>query len=186
MDIRAMIVAGESGTLEFKASFGKDVIVSLAAFANTKGGKVVAGVDNKGRAVGIDVGPETRQRYLNEIKVSTYPQIIPRIECYKIKGKNILVFEITEYSIKPVAYKNRYYKRIGNSNHVLNLDEIVDLQRDRVYTGSGAARKVFRFDAEHRGDGGFLNRWGCGYPDKNPYKDPHKDPYKRDGALDRS
>ncbi len=28
----------ESGRVEFKTSFGKEVIMSLAAFANTKGG----------------------------------------------------------------------------------------------------------------------------------------------------
>jgi ATP-dependent DNA helicase RecG len=108
LDIDALITAGESETLEFKASFGKDVIVSLAAFANAKGGKVVVGADDKGRPVGMDVGPETMQRYLNEIKVATYPQIIPRIEYCKSKGKSLVVFEITEYPIKPVAYKNRY------------------------------------------------------------------------------
>ena len=33
-----MIALGESENLEFKASFGKEVIESLAAFANHKGG----------------------------------------------------------------------------------------------------------------------------------------------------
>jgi len=132
MDIKKLITAGESETVEFKASFGKEVIISLVAFANTMGGKVVVGVNNKRKPTGIHVGPETEQRYLNEIKVSTYPQIIPHIKRFEIKGQNILVFEINEYPIKPVAYKNRYYKRTGNSNHVLSLDEIVNLQQQSL------------------------------------------------------
>jgi len=39
----------ESRTVEFKSSFGKEVIISLVAFANTRGGKVVLGLDDKGR-----------------------------------------------------------------------------------------------------------------------------------------
>ncbi|MFH1617411.1 MAG: RNA-binding domain-containing protein [Candidatus Margulisiibacteriota bacterium] len=132
MDIKKLIKSGESETVEFKASFGKEVIISLVAFANTMGGKVVVGVDNKRKPTGIHIGPETEQRYLNEIKVSTYPQIIPHIKRFEIKGQNILVFGINEYPIKPVAYKNRYYKRTGNSNHVLSLDEIVNLQQQSL------------------------------------------------------
>jgi len=49
-----------------------------------------------------------------------------------IQGKNVLVFEINEYPVKPIAYKNRYYKRVRNSNHMLSLEEIVDLQQQSL------------------------------------------------------
>jgi ATP-dependent DNA helicase RecG len=132
MDIVKLLRNGESETVEFKARFNKETIVSLAAFANTKGGKVVVGVDNKGRVIGIDVGPETVQRYLNEIKVATYPQIMANVDKHQIDGKTVLVFEISEYPIKPISFKNRYYKRVRNSNHLLTLDEIVDLQQQSL------------------------------------------------------
>ncbi|MDI6687830.1 MAG: ATP-binding protein, partial [Desulfobacterales bacterium] len=45
----------ESGTVEFKSSFGKEVIISLVAFANTEGGKVFVGVNDKGKVVGVDI-----------------------------------------------------------------------------------------------------------------------------------
>ncbi|MCP4681601.1 MAG: hypothetical protein GY864_04645 [Desulfobacterales bacterium] len=122
----------ESQHVEFKSSFVKEVIISLVAFSNTKGGKVIIGMDDKGNINGIEIGPETEQRYLNEIKMATYPQIIPYSDIYEIDGKTVLVFEINEYPVKPVAYKNRYYKRVGNSNHLLNLDEIVDLQNQSL------------------------------------------------------
>ncbi len=132
MDILKILKSGESEIIEFKASFGKEVVISLSAFANTKGGKVIVGVDNSGRPTGIGFGPETEQRYLNQIKVATYPQIIPHITLIDIKGKNILVFEINEYPVKPIAYKNRYYKRVKNSNHLLSIEEIVDLQQQSL------------------------------------------------------
>ena len=42
MDIVKLLKNGESETVEFKARFNKETIVSLAAFANTKGGKVIS------------------------------------------------------------------------------------------------------------------------------------------------
>jgi len=122
----------ESQQVEYKKSFGKEVIISLAAFANTEGGKVIIGVDDKGKACGVDVGPETLQRYLNEIKVATYPQLLPRMRIEKKDGRSLLIIEVIDYPVKPVAYKNRYYKRVHNSNHLLTLDEIVDLQQQSL------------------------------------------------------
>ena len=122
----------ESQQVEYKKSFGKEVIISLAAFANTDGGKVIVGMDDKGNATGVEVGPETVQRYLNEIKVATYPQLLPKIRVDRKDDKNILVFEVMEYPVKPVAYKNRYYQRLHNSNHLLTLEEIVDLQQQSL------------------------------------------------------
>ncbi len=122
----------ESHTVEHKKSFGKEVIISLVAFANSEGGSVIVGVDDNNRPCGLEVGPETVQRYLNEIKVATYPQLIPKAYLEQRGGKQVLVFEINEFPVKPVAYKNRYYKRVHNSNHLLTLDEIVDLQQQSL------------------------------------------------------
>lgn len=122
----------ESQFIEHKRSFGKEVIISLVAFANADGGKVIVGMDDSGIPCGVQVGPETVQRYLNEIKGDTYPQIMPKIEVQTIDGKQVLIFEISEFPVKPVAYKNRYYKRIHNSNHIMSLEEIVDLQQQSL------------------------------------------------------
>ena len=72
------------------------------------------------------------QRYLNDIKVATYPQILPNVDEHEIEGKTVLVFEISEYPVNPISFKNRYYKRVKNSNHLLSLDEIVDLQQQSL------------------------------------------------------
>lgn len=122
----------ESLSVEYKKSFGKEVIISLVAFANAEGGAVIVGVDDNGEPSGLEVGPETVQRYLNEIKVATYPQLMPKALVEQRGGKQVLIFEINEFPVKPVAYKNRYYKRVHNSNHLLTLDEIVDLQQQAL------------------------------------------------------
>ena len=106
MDIQNILQTGETETVEFKATFGKAVIVSLTAFANTAGGKVVVGVDDNGRATGLQVMPESEQRYINEIKTATYPQIIPHVTTFELDGRAVMVFEINEYPVKPVSCKN--------------------------------------------------------------------------------
>jgi ATP-dependent DNA helicase RecG len=124
--------SSESQYIEHKRSFGKEAIISLVAFANSEGGRLLVGMDDTGEVCGVSLGQETVQRYLNEIKVSTYPQLIPKIEVLTIEGKQVLSFEVSEYPIKPIAYKNRYYKRIHNSNHIMSLEEIVDLQQQSL------------------------------------------------------
>jgi len=73
----------ESLTAEFKQSFNEDVIETLVAFSNAKGGTVYIGVSDKGKAQGITVGKETIQNWLNQIKGKTSPQIIPDAEIYR-------------------------------------------------------------------------------------------------------
>jgi ATP-dependent DNA helicase RecG len=45
---------------------------------------------------------------------------------FEIDSKTIVAIEVKEYPIKPIAYKHRYYKRVKNSNHLMNLDEIAN------------------------------------------------------------
>ena len=76
-DLKKLIKKGESETLEFKENFGDGVIESLIALANTKGGKVIIGISDQFRVIGIVLGKETLPHWLNEIKNKTYPSIFP-------------------------------------------------------------------------------------------------------------
>ena len=48
--ILEIIKNGENEQIEFKESFNKEVIETIVAFANTKGGIVLIGVSNRGTA----------------------------------------------------------------------------------------------------------------------------------------
>jgi ATP-dependent DNA helicase RecG len=125
--IRKMIALGESENLEFKASFGKEVIESLAAFANHKGGVVLVGVEDSGNVVGVTCGPESIQAWVNQVKQSTMPSIIPDVELATLDSKQVVAIRIGEFPVKPVACRDRYFKRVANSNHRLSLTEIANL-----------------------------------------------------------
>jgi ATP-dependent DNA helicase RecG len=118
----------EDNKIEFKSNFSEAVIESLVAFANTKGGKVLIGIDNKGNPVNnFIIGSESLQTWVNEIKNKTQPSIIPDAEVIQIQGKNIACLSVQEFPVKPVAFRGRYFKRINNSNHQLSIVEIADL-----------------------------------------------------------
>ena len=121
-----LISQGESETLEFKASFTKAVIETLVAFSNTHGGQVLIGVDDDGYIKGVSITEETVQKWINEIKQSTSPQVVPNIDVLYLNNKVIVNLTVIEFPVKPVSFKERYYKRVLNSNHKLTLSEIAN------------------------------------------------------------
>lgn len=99
------------------------MVIALTAFANTKGGAVYVGIKDNGSVQGVDIGKETIQKWLNEIKIKTQPSIIPSVDILSEGNKNI----VNEFPVKPVSFKGRYYKRLNNSVHQLSPVEITDL-----------------------------------------------------------
>jgi|LakMenEpi03Aug12_release.lakeMendotaPanAssembly.Ray.scaffolds.fasta_scaffold273788_2 ATP-dependent DNA helicase RecG len=106
-DIEKTIVQGESELVEFKTSFSKEVIESLVAFSNTKGGMVIVGVHDSKKIIGVTISAESIPNWTNEIKQNTTPQIIPDVEVFEFNQKTVVVFQIIEYPIKPVSYKKQ-------------------------------------------------------------------------------
>ena len=123
---RSLIQQGEGARGEFKTSFQKEVIASLVAFANTKGGLVLVGVSDSGQVTGVEIQAETLQGWVNQCKQNTSPSVIPDIEIVVLDGKTVAIISVDEYPIKPVACKGRYFKRIGNANHQMSPTEISD------------------------------------------------------------
>ncbi|GHV66208.1 hypothetical protein FACS1894199_09150 [Bacteroidia bacterium] len=118
----------ETKHIEFKPKFNEDVIETLVAFANTKGGRVLVGMDDHGKSLkNFIVGKESLQNWVNEVKNKTQPQIIPDVEIVDYDGVDVLEFRVQEYPVKPVACRGRYYKRVENSNHLLSVQEISDV-----------------------------------------------------------
>ena len=125
----------ESQHIEFKPNFNEDVIETLVAFANAKGGRVLVGVGNDENPVkNFTIGKESVQQWINEIKTKTQPQIIPDWEVVDCKGSEVVELYIQEYPIKPVSTRGKYYKRVGNSNHLLSVDEIANMHLQTLNT----------------------------------------------------
>ena len=122
-----MLPTKEDIKTEFKQSYSDEVIVSLVAFANAKGGNVYVGVCDDGSVCGIQLGKETVQKWLNDIKQKTEPSIIPDVDIIENEDSVVVILSIQEYPVKPVSFKGRYYVRQANSNHQMTPFEISNL-----------------------------------------------------------
>ena len=125
--LHTILKQGEGETLEFKSSFNNEVIETLVAFANTKGGSVIIGISPKQQLIGVDINEESVQNWVNEIKNKTTPVIVPDVDILKSQGKTFIRLSVKEYPIKPVATRGKYFKRVLNSIHLLQIKEVVNM-----------------------------------------------------------
>lgn len=125
----------ESQTIEFKKSLveRKEILETVSAFANSKGGKIFIGVEENRdgsvkRVIGIKIRGKEIENLGNEIRQNTDPVIYPFIEVKEIEGESVLVVEVTESPIKPVFAKiNKIpvaFKRVGRTNQKIDANEL--------------------------------------------------------------
>ncbi len=114
--IKDEIRNGESVNIEFKVEIPKKsekYIKSIVAFANTSGGKVIVGIDDKTREIiGVDKDDIFKliDKITNTISDMCYPQIFPNIGVDTIDGKCIIIIEIYPGANRP------YYKVTGKGS----------------------------------------------------------------------
>jgi len=119
----------ESEQLEIKSSFKewKEIIISLVAFANKEGGKVIVGFDDNGNPTNQVVGKNTIEDLGNKIKNNTDPVLYPSIVVKTFALGEITEFEVKEAEIKPVFAFNKAFVRVGKSNQKLSNQEVRNL-----------------------------------------------------------
>jgi ATP-dependent DNA helicase RecG len=131
-EIEKLIKKGESRNLEFKESLSvrDEIGESISAFSNSCNGKILIGISNSGEIKGVQIGEKTIEGLANFIKQNTDNSIYPDIKVEKINNKNIIIIEVKEADEKPVFFRGKAYKRIGNSNHKLSASEIRKLAKE--------------------------------------------------------
>jgi len=132
MDLKKLILPGESETLEFKASLRlKDEIgESVSSFSNSKGGIILIGVSDKREIKGVQIGKKTVMDLAEYIKRNTDPHIFPEIKSSKTDNKSVIAIQVGPADEKPVFFKNYAYKRVGNTNQRISSSEIRRLAKE--------------------------------------------------------
>ena len=120
-ELRRLLARGETEVLEFKENLNESFYKNISAFANTKGGMIILGADNKGNIKGIDPSNKFLEDLTNRIvnKLSIYPDIA----AIDMKGKRAIAVNIARSSY-PVSYEGRYYERIGNTTREMNPEKL--------------------------------------------------------------
>lgn len=137
MDIITLLQSQESKTLEFKQNLSshEGILRTLVAFANTSGGILVIGVEDKSKKVsGIDEPLIMEKRLSNIISDGITPKLVPNIEITSWRKTYIILVEIYPGNQRPHYLKNKglekgTYIRVGSTNRIADALMINELQR---------------------------------------------------------
>lgn len=129
----ALLKVGESKTLEFKRDLSslQPVIKTIAAFANTSGGMMVIGIEDKTKEpIGLADIELEEERLANAIATAFTPQICPHIEKKCFKDKNFLFVHVERHH-RPIhiGLNRTVYIRIGSLSCPANRETVRELYR---------------------------------------------------------
>lgn len=114
----------ESQTVEFKESWRDEYLKTICAFANTDGGTLYVGVNDKGEAVGVDNAKKLIEDIPN--KIISVLNAFANIKLAVIEGKEIVEITVSK-STFAVSYKGQFYIRSGSTTQELNGRDLQNL-----------------------------------------------------------
>ena len=121
-DLKILLQEGEGTMLEYKAKPNKDIASVLTAFANTAGGKILLGVNDKGQVVGIEDTNELRGNIQNLAR-----NCDPPVQVTLQRIDAVVVVIIKESDNKPVQCSDGFFIRQGAVTQKLTREEIHNL-----------------------------------------------------------
>ena len=114
----------EAQNIEWKQSWRDEYLQVICAFANTEGGKLIIGKDDKGLTVGLS----NISKLLEDIpsKIKSHLGIISSVNFKEQKGDQSYIEIATHPYTNPISYKGKFYIRSGSTTHELNGAELTD------------------------------------------------------------
>ena len=140
MNLIDQIQLGESKILELKAQLPQheQIAKTVVAFSNTSGGRLVIGVDDDRRILGLDEENifALQDRIASLVFDRCYPAILPEIYSANLAGKLVLVVEVFRGNLLPYYLKSEgknqgTYLRIGATNRKADFEHILELERQK-------------------------------------------------------
>ena len=102
----------ESERIEYKSQMIDDIYKEVIAFANTDGGVIYLGIDDKGNLIGIEDVDETYTRLTNGIRDAIHPDVTMFVR-YVLQDNKVIRIEVGEGSYKPYYLKSKGMKPTG-------------------------------------------------------------------------
>ena len=110
----------ESKELELKSTITNTFLKTVSAFSNYNSGKIIFGVDDTGKIIGLENIEELCLDLENKINDNISPK--PDFKFIKDTKKNIITLIVEEGFNKPYLYKGKAYKR--NDTSTVEVDRI--------------------------------------------------------------
>ena len=126
----------EGKTIEFKQDLSspQSMMKALVAFANTAGGRLIIGVSDDRRVLGVEDPLAQEERLCSMIADSIAPRLVPNIEMITIEDKTLLIAEVFLSSSRPHFLRSKgqeagVYVRLGSTNRQADRAMIEELRR---------------------------------------------------------
>jgi predicted HTH transcriptional regulator len=137
MDLLDLLKRPEGKTLEFKRDLSSPdgVIRSLVAFANTAGGTVLVGVEDRTRHVrGVQEPLDLEERLANLISDHIVPRLVPELEILPWRRSHVLAIQVYASPVRPHYVRREgldggVYIRVGSTNRRADRELIDELRR---------------------------------------------------------
>lgn len=133
--------SGETKNIEYKVTLpekSEKYMKTIIAFANSQGGKLIIGVDDKTcQITGVDNNTLFQQMdaIANAVSDSCMPQIIPDIEPQTVDGKTVIVVTVEAgknrpYYLKSKGKENGTYVRVAGTSRQAFPEKIKELEME--------------------------------------------------------
>ena len=110
----------ESKELELKSTITNTFLKTVSAFSNYNTGKIIFGIDDNGKIIGLENIEELCLDLENKINDNINPK--PDFKFIKDNKKNIITLIVKEGLNKPYLYKGKAYKR--NDTSTVEVDKV--------------------------------------------------------------
>ena len=137
-DLRSLLEAGESATVEFKTTLAdtRRIIETLAAMATMGGGTLLVGVRDDGRPVGYTPGQGELERLVQQVMAATDPRLYLDIDRPELYGVPLLRVRVPAGDGPHLAFGRAFY-RSGPATVAMTRDEYERRLLDRLRESSG-------------------------------------------------
>ncbi|MBO6585084.1 MAG: ATP-binding protein [Gracilimonas sp.] len=160
-DLKSLIQTGESSFLEFKHSVAspEKIAREIAAFANTKGGTILIGVEDNGEMIGVE-GYHEEEFWLNQAaSEECIPEVPISIELVNLGERDVLIVKVPEAEEKPVYVKGKNVRQVYvrlEDESVVASDEYIEVLKQN-YSEEGF---TFEYGEKEQQLFRFLNEYG--------------------------
>lgn len=137
MDFIELLTRPEGKSLEFKRDLSSPdgALKTMIAFANSAGGTLLLGVEDRTRHVrGVHDALDVEERIANLVSDSISPRLLPEIEILPWRRTQIIAVEVHPSAARPHFLKREgidrgTYVRVGSTNRRADADMLQELRR---------------------------------------------------------
>src|SRR5690606_6387096 len=113
----------EQHNIEYKQSWHEDHLKTICAYANSQGGKLYIGKDDKGKIVGISEYKKLMDELPNKIR--NHLGITIEVNLFEEGSKYFIEIIVTVYTVA-ISLRGKYYVRSGSTTTELTGNSLND------------------------------------------------------------